>query len=270
MPEHNILARVWILLQARVDIVSITREILGQLLLDSRSSVSSAASFDFFVGMKVIYDLQRTYSQSFNPSSTSKCYMLPQEMLFDTIDYVVHIRPGQQTSQDSLGDTDLVRRYFASRVLLSGLRALQLRQRETDSQIQAQRLQEIDGLVQSWSHEAKEYPAEHFILTKCQRAISHIKRGPGTHSVWHLPAAGACKLRDIHDGLVLFLLSPSVDVLRMLNTVNSTTRPLTMELYQLLLPSLNYYEPTMSPISGHYMIFFGLQKLDIYNGKRID
>ncbi|KAL2065947.1 hypothetical protein VTL71DRAFT_3617 [Oculimacula yallundae] len=201
MPGHNILARVWILLQARVDIVSITREILGQLLLDLRSSDSSAPSYDFFVWMKVIFDLQRTYSQSLNPSSTTRCYMLPQELLFNTIEYTVHVRPGQQSRQSNLGKPDFARRFYASRVVLSGLRALQLRQKDAQPHIQESRLQKLYELVQSWSYDAEEYPAEHFILTQCQRAISHIKLGPGTNSVWHLPASSACKLRDVYDGL---------------------------------------------------------------------
>jgi hypothetical protein len=198
------LAKVWILLQTRIDSSSIVREIIGHFALASlESSLSAAHSFSFFVWMKVIYDLQHTYSQSSDPSPESLSYLLPLQILFTTIHHVLETR-SRLYSQRGMDGENLARRYFVARVLLSGLRALQLRAKlnESLSCISAQEINEVSTLVQTWWEEAEGIAPEQFMLTKCQNAISQIRKGPGPNSVWHKPASGTCAFRDNRDVLV--------------------------------------------------------------------
>jgi hypothetical protein len=202
MAQQDVLAKVWILLQTRIDICSIIREVLGHYTLASvGGSASTENAFSFFVWMKVIYDLQRTYSQSSDPSPESRSYLLPPRILLTTIHYVLKEGSRLYSHQHGADKRSLARRYFVARVLLSGLRALQLRGMESGG-FSTQEIDEISTFVHIWRSEAGGITQEQFMLTKCQGAISQIRRGPGPGDIWHMPASGTCNLRDNHDVLV--------------------------------------------------------------------
>lgn len=103
-----------------------------------------------------------------------------------------------------MDDDILAQRYFVARVLHSGLRALQLR-RKINDRLSIQEIEDINAinkLVQSWWVEAASYADEQFILRKCQTAISKIRQGPRTNSIWNRPGCGSCELRDNQNSLV--------------------------------------------------------------------
>lgn len=98
----------------------------------------------------------------------------------------------------------LAQRYFVARVLHSGLRALQLRRKPTES-LSMEEIEDINAIhnhVQSWWVEAEDHLDEQFILRKCLTAILQISRGPKSNSLWHKPACGSCELRDNQNSLV--------------------------------------------------------------------
>jgi hypothetical protein len=193
------LVKIWILLQTRVDAESIVREILGHFSLSSVGRTPSAKLFfSFFVWMKVIFDLQRTYSQSLEPSPESRSYLLSPLILF-TILYHVLERRGQVYPQARCMDENhITQRYFVARVLFSGLRALQLRTEVNKNLpgISDEQIAKLSDLVLSWWREAEGNPPEKFVLEKCLTAISNIAQGPGPSSIWQKPACGYCELRD--------------------------------------------------------------------------
>ncbi|PVH70513.1 hypothetical protein DL98DRAFT_619241 [Cadophora sp. DSE1049] len=196
----DLLASIWSLLQSRIDILSIVHEILGQFTLDSQSTVSSQRAFSLLVWLKLIYDIQRSYSQCSEPSPDTLSFLLPQQTLFDTIRFVLTIRPGRLFStQGTLNEESLAQRYFAARVLLSGLRTLQLRQK-TGLDFSLSGFENTDDLINTWWHEAERVPTERFILRRCLEALSQIQRGPQAGSTWNIPAEKTCQLRDFQNG----------------------------------------------------------------------
>ncbi|KAH7372117.1 hypothetical protein BKA64DRAFT_263277 [Cadophora sp. MPI-SDFR-AT-0126] len=197
--SSDLLASIWSLLQARIDILSIVHEILGQFTLGSQSVVSSQTAFSLLVWLKLIYDIQRSYSQSSNPSQDTLSFLLPPKILLDTISLVLQIRPGRLRTPSALSDKSLAQRCFAARVLLSGLRALQLRQKiGNDSSLSE--LKDTVTLIDTWWHEAEGVPTERFILRRCLEAWSQVQRGPQVGSTWNLPAENTCQLRDYENG----------------------------------------------------------------------
>lgn len=196
MAPQQIVAKVWTLLQTRVDIESILRELLGHFTLSSVGGISSPAdSFDLLVWVKIILDLQRTYSQSSEPSLESISCLLPQRVLFTTIHHVLETRLQLYSPQRSMDQEHLAQRHFAARVLLSGLRALQLRGKLDDS-FALEGMGRVSARIQEWFVDAEGHASEQFILSKCRAALFQIRRGPGPDDVWHKPARGTCELRD--------------------------------------------------------------------------
>lgn len=195
--DHD-LVQVWLLLQARVDNSSIVREILGHFALEVHSAPQS---FSWFVWIKVIFDLQRTYSQAPSLSPESSSYLLPPRILFRTIHNVLVTRARTYLYQEDMAADELAQRYFAAQVLLSGIRALQLRGTWNDTFTQPE-MERVRRLVENWLAETRKKSNEHFILMKCQTALWRISRGPQGNENWHKPACGLCDLRDNTESLV--------------------------------------------------------------------
>lgn len=208
MDPYDGLAKVWILLQTRVDMTSIVREIIGHFALSLvGSSPSIDLSFSFFIWIKVIFDLQRTYSQSAEPSPESQSYLLSPRTLFKATRHVLQTKVRIYSQRRDMDPNYLEQRYFVARVLHSGLRALQLRERQALLDISITEIGEIHTLVRNWREEADGIFFEQFILDKCLVAISNIQQHPTPTSVWHKPACGSCELRDNQIGLVSSLLT---------------------------------------------------------------
>jgi hypothetical protein len=197
------LVKVWILLQARVDTESIVREILGHFSLSTVGKTPSATLFfSFFMWIKVIFDLQRTYSQSPEPTLESRSYLLPPSTLFTVVHHILERRIQVYPQGQCMDEKNIRQRYFVARALLSGLRALQLRANEGLPDISNDKIEKLRELVASWWTEAKGNPSEQFVLEKCQIAISNIIQRPEADSVWQKPACGICELRDSQKVLV--------------------------------------------------------------------
>lgn len=200
----EVLPKVWAELQARIDICSVVREVLGHFAIEFVGEAPSASeSFSFIVWMKVIYDLQRTYLQSSNPSSETLSYLLPPRILFKTIHRILEIRPRLRHAENQNYPAQQPR-YFAAQTLLSGVRALQLRGiSETTPDLED--LHAIEILIQKWVEDSDE-GQEKFILNKCHSGLVQMRRGLLPSSVWNKPACNACDLRDNAIDLVGWLL----------------------------------------------------------------
>jgi hypothetical protein len=185
------LVKVWILLQARLDISCVVREIVGHFTLLSVGNPSTNKEiFKLFVWIKVIFDIQRTHLQAARPSNDSLSCLLPSRVLFDTIHHVLQTISQMNSQKQNTTTEFLEQRYFVARVLLSGLRALLL---QDDDNFTAEELGAVSKLLQAWRGKA-ENMSERFMLTQCQNAIWCIypPRRPG--SDLRAPACSACDL----------------------------------------------------------------------------
>jgi hypothetical protein len=180
------LAKVWIHLQPRLDTSNIIREILGQYALSvagKQSEIVRALSFRFVVWMKVIFDMQRTYSQSAGPSTASIPYLVHPRLLFAAIYKIVDIRSQVYGDVSEVDSVYLEHRCFVAQVLLSGLRALLLRKGEFSAT-------EILGIRQEVSNWVSHSSLEETVLKRCLDAITYIPSSPGAsgRSNIHKPA----------------------------------------------------------------------------------
>lgn len=199
----DVLPSVWVELQARIDICSVVREILGHFAIKSVGEAPSASdSFSFIVWMKVIYDLQRTYLQSSDPSSETLSYLLPPRILFKTLRRVLEVR-SQLRPAETQNYPAQQPRYFAAQTLLSGVRALQLRGISENSP-DLEEVHAIEILIQKWVGETDE-ALEKFMLNKCHSGLVLMRSGPVSSSFWNKPACNVCELRDNAKDLVGWL-----------------------------------------------------------------
>lgn len=190
----DVLHTVWAELQARIDICSVVREILGHFEIKAIGEAPSASdSFNFIVWMKVIYDLQRTYLQSSDPSPETLSYLLPPQILFKTLRRVLDIKPRLRPAESQTYPTQQPR-FFAAQAILSGVRALILRGVSENSP-DVEELHAIEILIQKWIEECDGGP-EKFMLNQCHNGLVLLRRGPEPSSVWNKPACNVCELRD--------------------------------------------------------------------------
>jgi hypothetical protein len=85
---HLALTRVWSHLQSRVDTSNILCEVLGEHALSTVGKpleIVRDKSFTLVVCIKVIFNLQRTFAQSSNPSPASLSHLVPARVLLAAI-----------------------------------------------------------------------------------------------------------------------------------------------------------------------------------------
>ncbi|KAF2261628.1 hypothetical protein CC78DRAFT_343557 [Lojkania enalia] len=171
LPHRN-LAAVWLHLQGRHDIANILREIIGQhsvdLSLQDEESRNPEESIRTIIWIKTIFDLERCYLSG-NATGISECppyvlsCLLPSELLFSTILYLVNAKTRLFPSQTTLLTREFTRpRHILAQTLLSGLRLLLLRKENIATQEQ-RRLQ--ISINTAW-HNDRLHGVEQFIVSE--------------------------------------------------------------------------------------------------------
>lgn len=175
--QHRNLADVWQHLQGRHDIAHVLREIIGQHSVDSTlqddDSRNAEDSIKTVVWIKTILDLQRCYLSG-NATGVSECppyvlsCLLPSELLFSTILYLINVKTRLFPSQTTLKTREFTRpRHILAQTLLSGLRLLLLR-KESLAAHDKRRLQ--TAINAAWQHD-RLHGVERFVVSDLFAAI---------------------------------------------------------------------------------------------------
>lgn len=200
--SHQHIAGVWSVLQLRPDIDHILRELVGRHALDASLCGPDGhrlrtLSFQYIVSLKAIFDLQRTYLQSSNPTFESKSALLQHDLLFLAIMHLLGVKAESFSYRGGLPDHG---KYcsFVAQALLSGLRALLL-QRQSLSSEEYKML--IDRFDEVWKDEPLE-SVDHFVIKwLCRQIIQELHKNLDD-SVYAKPACGFVNLPDFCDKLV--------------------------------------------------------------------
>ncbi|KAF2180176.1 hypothetical protein K469DRAFT_639939 [Zopfia rhizophila CBS 207.26] len=177
MSLHKSLADVWQHLQGRHDVSNILREIIGQHAVDSTlqddASQSTEESIRTVIWIKTIFDLQRCYLSG-NATGISDCppyvlsCLLPSELLFSSILYLVNVKSRLFPSQTTLMTREFTRpRHILAQTLLSGLRLLLLK-KDSVAAHDKRRLQA--AINTAWQHN-RLHGVERFIVSDVFAAI---------------------------------------------------------------------------------------------------
>lgn len=155
--QHRNLAAIWEHLLGRHDASVILREIIGHHALQSVAlhdePQSSRETYQAFVWIKTIYDLQRCYLSGITSTSSQSlsdifAYLIPVETVFPSLIYLIHVKNKSFPGQIELLANELARyRYLLTLTILSGLRLLLLYK---DSISQHQRYQLQAALNTTW------------------------------------------------------------------------------------------------------------------------
>lgn len=203
--SHQSFAAVWIQLEARTDIDNILRELIGQNSLESSVLVANSdellnSSLRLIVIVKVIFDLQRTYSQCSTPSSESSHLLQPRQ-LFLAIIYLLRIKSRVFRRSEDTSPQYATQRSFLAQALVSGLRALWLRKYSfpEDDIFQLR-----DTFNEAWNGDELN-DLDGFLI----RILRHIilKGFSDPRPELSRPACGQVQLRNYSTGLVSALAS---------------------------------------------------------------
>ena len=175
--RHRSLAEVWEHLEGRHDVASLLREIVGQHSIESTlledESRQTEESIRTIIWIKTIFDLQRCYLSG-SATGVSDCppyilsCLLPSEILFSTIIYLINVKKRLFSSQTTLMTKEFTRpRHILAQTLLSGLRLLLLRKERMTSQ-DARRLQ--TAINTSWKDD-RLHGVERFIVSGLFAAV---------------------------------------------------------------------------------------------------
>ena len=206
--SHQALAAVWAQLEVRTDIDNIFCEVIGRnslessvLLTDSAELLSS--SFELVVFFKVIFDLQRTYSQGLRSSSACPHLLRPQQLLFGII-YLLRLKRRIFHRSGDTSDQYVAKRSFIIQTVVSGLRALWLRRYPlTPEKIDQLR----SSFHEAWSRDELIGIDSFLIHTLCQVMLENIYELSNPPLALSYPACKAVTLRDYSSGLVGYLPS---------------------------------------------------------------
>ncbi|KAF2826414.1 hypothetical protein CC86DRAFT_467125 [Ophiobolus disseminans] len=136
--QHKHLAAAWEHLQGHHDVSAILREIIGHHALqgvfqDDDSDLSND-SFEALIWIKILYDLQRCYlggtsTGASHISSEATKWLLPPDLLFSSIIYLINVKVRVFSSETTLMTKEFTRpRLILAQTVLSGLRLLLLQQ----------------------------------------------------------------------------------------------------------------------------------------------
>jgi hypothetical protein len=205
MPDPGI-TEVWALLQSRRDTTNILREIMGDYTLSVIGKPAETVltlSFRLFIWVKVLFDMQRTYSQNINPSPESVSRLVDPNTLFTTICHILDIRFRVYSRGMGVSEEYLSQRCFIGGVVLSGLRALLLR---GEGSYTASEIEDMQAQISDWQKAARKYCLEMAILLKCHYTLdtilSSIETGQTSEIKVHRPACEILELPDSEEGLV--------------------------------------------------------------------
>jgi hypothetical protein len=196
------IVEVWSLLQSRRDTTNLLRELVGDYTLSVTGKPVQtilALSFRLLVWIKVIFDMQRTYSQNIDPSFESKSKLIDPSTLFATIRHIIDIQYRVYGRQAGVSEEYLSQRCFIAGVVLSGLRALLLR----EGSFPPDEVEDMRAHISEWRTKARRLYLEVSILDKCQYALDSMlssEEAVGTSDILvHRPACDVLELPDSED-----------------------------------------------------------------------
>lgn len=200
--SHQQCAAVWSVLQSRSDIDHILRELVGRYAFEvaiyrNDSLRVRNTSFLYVVSLKAIFDLQRTYLQSSDPSFESKTYLVQHDLLFQAVIHLLEVKTESFGPHKELVDH---KPYcgFLAQTLLSGLRALLLHKRSLmaeEHEMLTRRFNEV------WREEQLD-DVHHFVVQMLCRQIILELGMPAQDSKYTQPACGLVNLPDFAHKLV--------------------------------------------------------------------
>jgi len=207
--SHHSLAAIWAQLETRTDIDNILCEVIGRnsleasvLLTDSAEVLSS--SLHLVVFFKVIFDLQRTYSQGLRPSSECPHLLRPKQLLLGIV-YLLRLKCRVFHRSGDTSDQYVAKRSFIAQTLVSGLRALWLRRYPlTPDEINQLR----SSFHEAWDRDELKGLDLFLIQTICQGTLQELYELSNQPSELSYPACKEVTLRDYSTGLVSNLPSP--------------------------------------------------------------
>jgi hypothetical protein len=203
--QHRNLAQVWEHLQGRHDIANLLREIVGQHAIASHDTESRSIeeSIRTIGWIKIVFDFQRCYLSGIAtgvadcPPYVLSC-LLPPDLLFSTILYLISIKTSLFSSQTTLMTREFTRpRYILAQTILSGLRLLLL-QKEGINANDQRRLQ--NAINQAW-REDRLHGVERFIVCELFAEILNALSEPSRENPYAREWANA-KLPAYAAGLV--------------------------------------------------------------------
>ncbi|KAF9731818.1 hypothetical protein PMIN03_008876 [Paraphaeosphaeria minitans] len=168
--QHRNLAQVWEHLQGRHDIASLLREIVGQHSISSHDTESRSIeeAIRTIGWIKIVFDSQRCYLSAI-ATGVAECppyvlsYLLPPDLLFSTILYLINVKTGLFSSLTTLMTREFTRpRHILAQTILSGLRLLLLRKEGINADAQ-RRLQ--NAINQAWKDD-RLHGVERFIVSE--------------------------------------------------------------------------------------------------------
>lgn len=211
--SHQNLASVWSTLHCRADIDNIVQELIGRYVLDVSEqtedrALSRATAFSHVVALRTIFDLQRTYLQSPDPSFESRTSLLNPDILFSTIKHLLNVKASLFCVHDSLPDHDAYCS-FIGQTLVSGIRVLHMQNKRLS-------ISEHEAVMNkfelAWSKETLR-GVDHFSINQfCHRMLGELSNIV-PNSRLSSSTAGLIHLQDFYRGLVSFHIMLDLPVL---------------------------------------------------------
>ena len=200
---HQLLAKTWKPLEKRLDIESLVGEIIGDhsVKLTSTTNAGSqhlrALSFNLFVALRIIFDLQRTYLQSSEPDSRTRAYVLEHDQLCLVIQYLIHVQSQPYWRVKSNEQEHNAQLDFLAQTFVSGLRALWLHPQQPSPH-------QVSNLSKSfntaWDGLTVEVGTNFLVYDLCPRIIKELDVRPKTRL--SEPVCEVFRLPDYELGLV--------------------------------------------------------------------
>lgn len=170
--QHRLLATVWDQFQGRQNVANLVREILGQHAVDASLHQHDSWNIEHSVRtigwIKLVFDSQRCHLSGIAtgvadcPPYVLSC-LLPPELLFSTILYLIDIKTKHFSSQTTLMTREFTRpRHVLAQAVLSGLRLLLLRKDVLTSD-DTRRLQ--NAINSAWRDD-RLHGVERFVVTE--------------------------------------------------------------------------------------------------------
>ncbi|KUJ19505.1 uncharacterized protein LY89DRAFT_780432 [Mollisia scopiformis] len=199
--SHQDVAAIWSRLAGRADIDNIVQELIGRYSLDISEQTADRAvlrttAFTHVVALRAIFDLQRTYLQSPDPSCEARFSLLNPNILLSVIKHLLDVKISAFCAHDGLPEHDAYCS-FIGQTLVSGIRALHLQSRRLS-------LSEYQAVLQkfklAWNNETLR-GVDHFSINLfCQRMLAELSNKVQNHRL-SSPACGILRLQDFFQGL---------------------------------------------------------------------
>ncbi|CAG8975001.1 hypothetical protein HYALB_00012133 [Hymenoscyphus albidus] len=180
--SHQEFAVIWATLQGRLDINNLVQELVGRYQLEIGKSGNAR---------------ERTYLQSSNSSPETKSCLLDTEILFNVLSHLLDVKSTIFGTNDGALPLEDARHSYIGQTLLSGLRALLLRNKrlsQEDYELFNTKIEE------TWGGDDLE-DVHHFIVYQLCRGILAELNTTSPAFRGSEPACGTVLLPDFHKGL---------------------------------------------------------------------